>query len=186
MKKSVLLLLGCLGVLGLLLGPGICQALTIDLYETNNGFPPPTGTPSLAGPDIYLHTTVFGFDIPVPVEAGYVKIMEGTKVEAVIAFVPDNALEKSFGLADHVQLFSGLISPTFLAGLPVVTIPETMTFTNYTPKAGDPGYSILSPFGISENYRAAVPEPASMLFLGAGLLGLVGFRRKVKKLQKSN
>ena len=178
MKKSVLLLLGCLGVLGLLLGPGICQALTIDLYETNNGFPPPTGTPSLAGPDIYLHTTVFGFDIPVPVDAGYVKITLGGNLDAIIAFAP--ALS-GLGIGDHVQLFDASVSPTFLAGLPVVTIAANNGWANYTPTSGQPGYSLLSPLGITESYRASVPEPASMLFLGAGLIGLVGFRRKFKK-----
>jgi len=174
MKKSVVLLLGFLGVFGLLVAPGICEALSVDLFETTNGLP--TGPPSLAGPDIYLHTTILGFDVPFLVEAGYVKIMEGAKVEAVIAFVPDNALEKLLGVADHVEIFSGLVSPAFLAGLPVTTIPETMTFTNYTPTVGQPGYSLLG-----ADYRAAVPEPSSMLFLGTGLIGLVGFRKRLKK-----
>jgi hypothetical protein len=32
-----------------------------------------------------------------------------------------------------------------------------------------------------ENKLSSIPEPSTLLLLGSGLLGLIGFRRKVKK-----
>jgi hypothetical protein len=43
----------------------------------------------------------------------------------------------------------------------------------------DPAYFHLD--DVSLRATSSVPEPCSMLFLGAGLVGLVGFRKKLKK-----
>jgi hypothetical protein len=71
-------------------------------------------------------------------------------------------------LPDYTDFFFGVISDT----------PFTQASFSTTT---DDGWNFLDEVYYSSDATAPVPEPATMLLLGSGLVGFAGFRRKFRK-----
>jgi len=84
----------------------------------------------------------------------------------VVGTIPYNSNQNAF---QEVLLYSFNIPVALINGLDAITVSGT----------GGDGYSIN--FSELKIETSPVPEPTTLLLLGSGLVGLIGFRRKLRK-----
>jgi len=119
--------------------------------------------------------TVSGFDIGITYNVSWYQANFG---EAQLGYInPD-----SIGLLVDGSLVGNSSLSLLAPGWTLETVQFTATATSHLLSFGlgfEPGRSYLSIDGISVE-ASQVPEPATMLLLGTGLIGLAAFRRKFR------
>jgi hypothetical protein len=180
---GVLMVLSALLVVALMAGSAGAAVLTFD--EDGHGFMDAQPLPFFMQPDpgpgglpnVLTYILPFqGFQGDVPM----VDIFEpGQPVMDIIRFNGNGTLCFYSDSSEGFDSLADTISAPLASYPNIVIIPEdgseSFNFATYVPVLGQPGYDPSLP---QYTFYSDVPLPPSAFMLGAGLLGLLGFRRQ--------
>lgn len=185
MKKTLVAALAmCMLVFAFTIG---AEAITIDIYSghgyTGGGAPYSGLVGSFTSADIMFATNTgyawhpyglgnFGADITgyLNVSVPFLYMFTLNSDDGSMLYIDGNLVVNNGG-AHSPRMWSGFAALT--AGIHTF---EVQFFEDY---GGPSGVDLYLPCGV-RYYHESVPEPATLLLVGLGLIGLAGFRRRMK------